>query len=89
MESSQYLTAVFEMRPSRRKAVVLERIRSKAEDITWAVIENARVGVLRRVFVLQKNQMAKHIRNNYYKTSKECQAQPMAKIIKEKSTWKT
>jgi IS605 OrfB family transposase len=34
----QFLTAVFEMRPTRRKAAVMERVRQTAEDVFWAVL---------------------------------------------------
>jgi hypothetical protein len=34
----QFLTAVFEMRPTRRKAAVLERVRRTAEDVFWTVL---------------------------------------------------
>ena len=33
--AGQFLTAVFEMRPTRRKAAVLERVRAKAERVFW------------------------------------------------------
>lgn len=34
----QFLTAVFEMRPTRRKAAVMERVRKAAEDVFWSVL---------------------------------------------------
>jgi IS605 OrfB family transposase len=39
--ASQYLTAVFELRPSRRKAVALERVRASAESVFWSVLATA------------------------------------------------
>ena len=33
--AGQFLTAVFEMRPTRRKAAALERVRAKAEHVYW------------------------------------------------------
>ncbi len=38
----QFLTAVFEMRPTRRKAAALERVRAKAEDVFWDVMAKSR-----------------------------------------------
>lgn len=37
----QFLTAVFEMRPTRRKAAVMERVRQSAEDVFWTVVSPA------------------------------------------------
>lgn len=37
MQQSQFLTAVIELRPSRRKAAALERVRAAAEDVFWRV----------------------------------------------------
>jgi IS605 OrfB family transposase len=37
----QYLTAVFEMRPTRRKAAIMERVRREAEDVFWSVMAPA------------------------------------------------
>ena len=34
----QFLTAVFELRPTRRKAAMIERIRASAEDVFWDVM---------------------------------------------------
>lgn len=39
---SQYLTAVFELRPSRRKAATMERVRASAEDVFWSIIGTLR-----------------------------------------------
>ncbi len=36
--SSQFLTAVFELRPTRRKAAALERVRAAAEGVFWQTI---------------------------------------------------
>ncbi len=38
----QFLTAMFELRPSRRKAAILERVRSIAEDVFWSTLETHR-----------------------------------------------
>ncbi|MBM3741031.1 MAG: transposase [Acidobacteria bacterium] len=38
----QYLTAVFELRPTRRKAAALERVRATAEAIFWNQLERHR-----------------------------------------------
>ena len=35
---TQYLTAVFELRPSRRKAAALERVRSAAEAVQRGLV---------------------------------------------------
>ena len=40
--SGQYLTAVFEMRPSKRKAAVMERCRSTAEAVFWSFLSGRR-----------------------------------------------
>ncbi|WP_404924936.1 zinc ribbon domain-containing protein [Nisaea sediminum] len=40
--AGQYLTAVFEMRPTRRKAAVLERVRSQVEEAFWSILEEVR-----------------------------------------------
>jgi IS605 OrfB family transposase len=37
-----FLTAVLELRPSRRKAAALERVRAEAEDVFWRVLSDAR-----------------------------------------------
>lgn len=42
MASSQFLTAVFELRPTRRKAAALERVRAAAEAVFWHVIGASR-----------------------------------------------
>ena len=39
---TQYRTAVFELRPSRRKAAALERVRSGAEAAFWDCMEGLR-----------------------------------------------
>ena len=36
----QYLTAVFEMRPTKRKAAILERARSQYEEVFWSMLED-------------------------------------------------
>jgi IS605 OrfB family transposase len=38
-EPGQYLTAVFELSPSRRKAAVMSRVLHAADDVFWRVIE--------------------------------------------------
>jgi hypothetical protein len=38
----QFLTAVFELRPSRRKAAAMERVRAAAEDVFWQVLDQHR-----------------------------------------------
>ena len=38
--AGQYLTAVFEMRPTKRKAAILERARTQAEALFWKFPEN-------------------------------------------------
>ena len=38
--AGQYLTAVFEMRPTKRKAAILERTRAQAEALFWKFLEN-------------------------------------------------
>ena len=38
--AGQYLTAVFEMRPTKRKAAVLERARAQAEALFWKFLED-------------------------------------------------
>lgn len=38
----QFLTAIFELRPSRRKAAAMERVRYDAEDVFWSVIDELR-----------------------------------------------
>lgn len=40
--AGQYLTAVFKLRPSRRKAAIMERVRAKAEEIFWNVLAQQR-----------------------------------------------
>lgn len=40
--SEQFLTAIFELRPSRRKAAILERVRSVAESAFWTALEKTR-----------------------------------------------
>jgi hypothetical protein len=40
---AQYLTAVFELRPTRRKAAALERVRAAAETVFWQVLDASRV----------------------------------------------
>ena len=40
--AGQFLTAVFEMRPTRRKAAVLERVRAKAERVFWDHLASVR-----------------------------------------------
>ena len=37
--AGQYLTAVFEMRPTRRKAAILERVRAETEVAFWTALE--------------------------------------------------
>ena len=44
MNSSQYLTAVFELLPTRRKAVAMERVRSIAEGVFWEVVAEQKIG---------------------------------------------
>jgi IS605 OrfB family transposase len=39
---SQYLTAVFELRPTRRKAAALERVRATAEAVFWQILAGAK-----------------------------------------------
>ena len=39
--AGQYLTAVFEMRPTKRKAAILERARAQAEALFWKLLEDA------------------------------------------------
>jgi hypothetical protein len=36
--AGQYLTAVFKLRPSRRKAAIMEKLRAKAEDVFWDIL---------------------------------------------------
>ena len=38
--AGQYLTGVFEMRPTRRKAAILERARSEYEEVFWGMLED-------------------------------------------------
>ncbi|MFM8239430.1 MAG: hypothetical protein ACKOAW_03825, partial [Actinomycetota bacterium] len=38
----QFLTAVFELRPSRRKAAALERVRAAAETVFWQQLDRYR-----------------------------------------------
>ena len=38
--AGQYLTAVFEMRPTKRKAAILERARAQAEALFWKFLED-------------------------------------------------
>ena len=38
--AGQYLTVVFEMRPTKRKAAILERARAQAEALFWKFPEN-------------------------------------------------
>ena len=38
--AGQYLTAVFEMRPTKRKAAILERARSQYEEVFWSMLED-------------------------------------------------
>jgi len=38
----QFLTAVFELRPTRRKAAALERVRAPAEAVFWEVMATLR-----------------------------------------------
>ena len=38
--AGQYLTAFFEMRPTKRKAAILERARSQAEALFWQLLED-------------------------------------------------
>lgn len=40
--AKQYLTAVFELRPTRRKAAALERVRAQAESVFWTVLSEER-----------------------------------------------
>ena len=40
--ATQYLTAVFELRPSRRQAAALERVRAAYEAIFWDIIDGQR-----------------------------------------------
>ena len=40
--AGQFLTAVFEMRPTRRKAAVLERVRAKSERVFWDHLASVR-----------------------------------------------
>ena len=40
--AGQFLTAVFEMRPTRRKAAVLERMRAKSERVFWDHLASVR-----------------------------------------------
>ena len=40
--AGQFLTAVFEMRPTRRKAAVLERVRAKPERVFWDHLASVR-----------------------------------------------
>ena len=42
MTKPQYLTAVFELRPTRRKAAALERVRATAEAVFWQVLDASR-----------------------------------------------
>ena len=37
--AGQYLTAVFDMRPTKRKAAILERTRAPAEALFWKFLE--------------------------------------------------
>jgi IS605 OrfB family transposase len=39
--AGKYLTAVFEMRPTRRKAAVMEHVRRTAEEVFWSVMAPA------------------------------------------------
>ena len=39
--AGQYLTAVFEMRPTKRKAAILERARAQAAALFWKFLEDA------------------------------------------------
>jgi len=41
--ASQFPTAVFEMRPTRRKASAFERVRTKAERVFWSHLASVRV----------------------------------------------
>jgi IS605 OrfB family transposase len=43
MSRTQYLTAVLELRPTRRKAAALERVRAAAEAVFWQVLDASRV----------------------------------------------
>ena len=38
--AGQYLIAVFEMRPTKRKAAILERAQSQAEALFWQILED-------------------------------------------------
>ena len=38
--AGQYLTAVFGMRPTKRKAAILERARAQAEALFWKFLED-------------------------------------------------
>ena len=38
--AGQYLTAVFDMRPTKRKAAILERTRAPAEALFWKFLED-------------------------------------------------
>ena len=38
--AGQYLTAVFELRPTKRKAAILERARVQAEALFWKFLED-------------------------------------------------
>lgn len=40
--SGQFLSAVFELRPTRRKAATLERVRAAAERVFWSVLATER-----------------------------------------------
>jgi len=40
--AGQYLTAVFKLRPSRRKAAIMEKLRAKAEDVFWDILAQKR-----------------------------------------------
>ena len=37
--AGQYLTAVFEMRPTKRKAAILERVRAQTEVVFWTALD--------------------------------------------------
>ena len=37
--AGQYLTAVFEIRPTKRKAAILERARAQVEALFWKFLE--------------------------------------------------
>jgi IS605 OrfB family transposase len=47
----QFLTAVFEMRPTRRKAAVMERVRKSAEDLFWTVLSPANKAVAEQAII--------------------------------------